>query len=169
MKRILHFKNITFKSSYNWFKIDIHHSLLFNDSAIQKLNRQVTTNIKKWHYCIFQFFYLSLYFVRIFLNSNSSLPRLHKTVVVSQVSPNVTPNYFAGEHKGWIVDNRSPIFGCFCTYPFFSGSLLGLYSRSTSFYSTTLPFYSTLLFSSLPQCVRLQGVRVGQCTRYAQL
>ena len=23
MKRILHFKNITFKSSYNWFKIDI--------------------------------------------------------------------------------------------------------------------------------------------------
>ena len=24
MKWILHFKNITFKSSYNWFKIDIH-------------------------------------------------------------------------------------------------------------------------------------------------
>ena len=23
MKQILHFKNITFKSSYNWFKIDI--------------------------------------------------------------------------------------------------------------------------------------------------
>ena len=27
MKRILHFKNITFKSSYNWFKIDIHQQL----------------------------------------------------------------------------------------------------------------------------------------------
>ena len=27
MKRILQFKNITFKSSYNWFKIDIHQQL----------------------------------------------------------------------------------------------------------------------------------------------
>ena len=27
MKRILHFKNITFKSSYNWFKIDIHQQV----------------------------------------------------------------------------------------------------------------------------------------------
>ena len=27
MNRILHFKNITFKSSYNWFKIDIHQQL----------------------------------------------------------------------------------------------------------------------------------------------
>ena len=27
MKRILHFKDITFKSSYNWFKIDIHQQL----------------------------------------------------------------------------------------------------------------------------------------------
>ena len=27
MKRILHFKNITFKYSYNWFKIDIHQQL----------------------------------------------------------------------------------------------------------------------------------------------
>ena len=27
MKRILHFKNITFKSSYKWFKIDIHQQL----------------------------------------------------------------------------------------------------------------------------------------------
>ena len=27
MKRILHFKNITFKFSYNWFKIDIHQQL----------------------------------------------------------------------------------------------------------------------------------------------
>ena len=27
MKRILHFENITFKSSYNWFKIDIHQQL----------------------------------------------------------------------------------------------------------------------------------------------
>ena len=27
MKRILHFKNITFKSSYNWFKFDIHQQL----------------------------------------------------------------------------------------------------------------------------------------------
>ena len=27
LKRILHFKNITFKSSYNWFKIDIHQQL----------------------------------------------------------------------------------------------------------------------------------------------
>ena len=27
MKRILHFKNITFESSYNWFKIDIHQQL----------------------------------------------------------------------------------------------------------------------------------------------
>ena len=27
MKRILHLKNITFKSSYNWFKIDIHQQL----------------------------------------------------------------------------------------------------------------------------------------------
>ena len=27
MKRIIHFKNITFKSSYNWFKIDIHRRL----------------------------------------------------------------------------------------------------------------------------------------------
>ena len=27
MKRILHFQNITFKSSYNWFKIDIHQQL----------------------------------------------------------------------------------------------------------------------------------------------
>ena len=27
MKRILHFKNITFKSSYNWFKIDIYQQL----------------------------------------------------------------------------------------------------------------------------------------------
>ena len=27
MKRILHFKNITFKSSSNWFKIDIHQQL----------------------------------------------------------------------------------------------------------------------------------------------
>ena len=27
MKRILHFKNITFKSSYNWFIIDIHQQL----------------------------------------------------------------------------------------------------------------------------------------------
>ena len=27
MKRILHFKNIPFKSSYNWFKIDIHQQL----------------------------------------------------------------------------------------------------------------------------------------------
>ena len=27
MKRILHFKNITFKSSYNLFKIDIHQQL----------------------------------------------------------------------------------------------------------------------------------------------
>ena len=27
MKRILHFKNITLKSSYNWFKIDIHQQL----------------------------------------------------------------------------------------------------------------------------------------------
>ena len=101
------------------------------------------------------------------MKSNSSLPRQHKIVVVSQVSPNVTPNYFAGEHKGWIVDNRSPIFGCFCTFPFFSGSLLGLYSRSTSFCSTTttLPFYtfSTLLFSSLPQCVRLQWTVYTLC------
>ena len=28
MKRILHLKNITFKFSYNWFKIDIHQQLL---------------------------------------------------------------------------------------------------------------------------------------------
>ena len=132
----------------------------------------MTTNIKRTGItCISQNFDLSPYYVRIFLKSNSSLPWVHKTVVVSQVSPNVTPNYFAGEHKGWIVDNRSPIFGCFCTFPFFSGSLLGLYSRSTSFCSTTLPFYSfsTLLFSSLSQCVRLQGARIGHCTRYAQL
>ena len=27
LKRILHFKNITFKSSYNWFKINIHRQL----------------------------------------------------------------------------------------------------------------------------------------------
>ena len=27
MKRILHFKKITFKSPYNWFKIDIHQQL----------------------------------------------------------------------------------------------------------------------------------------------
>ena len=27
LQRILHFKNITFKSSYNWFKIDIHQQL----------------------------------------------------------------------------------------------------------------------------------------------
>ena len=27
MKRILHFKNITFKSSYDWFNIDIHQQL----------------------------------------------------------------------------------------------------------------------------------------------
>jgi len=27
MKRILLFKNITFKSSHNWFKIDIHQQL----------------------------------------------------------------------------------------------------------------------------------------------
>ena len=27
MKWILHFKNITLKSSYNWFKIDIHQQL----------------------------------------------------------------------------------------------------------------------------------------------
>ena len=27
MKRILHLKNITFKSSYNWFKIDIHQQI----------------------------------------------------------------------------------------------------------------------------------------------
>ena len=27
MKRILHLKDITFKSSYNWFKIDIHQQL----------------------------------------------------------------------------------------------------------------------------------------------
>ena len=27
MKRILHFQNITFKSSYNWFKIDIQQQL----------------------------------------------------------------------------------------------------------------------------------------------
>ena len=27
MKRILHFKNITFKFSYNWFKIDIQQQL----------------------------------------------------------------------------------------------------------------------------------------------
>merc|ERR1711928_183469 len=27
MKRILHFKNITFKSSYNWFIIHIHQQL----------------------------------------------------------------------------------------------------------------------------------------------
>ena len=27
MKRILHFNNITFKSSYDWFKIDIHQQL----------------------------------------------------------------------------------------------------------------------------------------------
>ena len=27
MNRILHFKNITFKSSYNWFKIDIHQQV----------------------------------------------------------------------------------------------------------------------------------------------
>ena len=121
------------------------------------------TVIKTGITCISQNFDLSPYYVRIFLKSNSSHPRKHKTVVVSQVSPNVTPNYFAGEHKGWIVDNRSPIFGCFCTFPFFSGSLLGLYSRSTSFCSTTLPFYSfsTLLFSSLSQCVRLQGVCIG--------
>ena len=130
----------------------------------------MTTNIKKTGItCISQNFDLNPYYMRIFLKSNSSLPWVHKSVVVSQVSPNVSPNYFAGEHKGWIVDNRSPIFGCFCTFPFFSGSLLGLYSRSTSFCSTTLPFYSTLFFSFLPQCVRLQGVCAGQCKRYAQL
>ena len=27
MKRSLHFKNITFKSSNNWFKIDIHQQI----------------------------------------------------------------------------------------------------------------------------------------------
>ena len=27
MKQILHFKNITLKSSYNWFKTDIHQQL----------------------------------------------------------------------------------------------------------------------------------------------
>ena len=27
MKRILHFKNITFRSSNNWFKIDIHQQV----------------------------------------------------------------------------------------------------------------------------------------------
>ena len=27
MRRILHFQNITFKSSYNWFRIDIHQQL----------------------------------------------------------------------------------------------------------------------------------------------
>ena len=27
MKRILHFRNVTLKSSYNWFKIDIHQQL----------------------------------------------------------------------------------------------------------------------------------------------
>ena len=104
----------------------------------------MTTNIKKTGItCISQNFDLNPYYVRILGESNSSLPRL-QTVVVSQVSPNVSPNYFAGEHKGWIVDNRRPIFGCFCTFPFFSGSLLGLlYSRSTSFCSTTLLFYST--------------------------
>ena len=27
MKRILYLRNVTFKSSYNWFKIDIHQQL----------------------------------------------------------------------------------------------------------------------------------------------
>ena len=41
MKRILHLvsvKNITFKSSYNWFKIDIHQQL-----------RPLTANYGKYH------------------------------------------------------------------------------------------------------------------------
>ena len=65
--------------------------------------------------------------------------------MVSQVSPNVTPNYFAGEHKGWIVDNRSPIFGCFAP----SHSSLGLYLVPTldQLHFALLLFYSTQLCS----------------------
>ena len=58
MKRILHLKNITFKSSYNWFKIDIHHQLRlgghfgggqFPDIGVQSAEKM--QKVKKVGFC----------------------------------------------------------------------------------------------------------------------
>ena len=49
MKRILHFKNITFKSSFNWFKTDIHQQqqpLTANYLAMSKI---ISTTIYTWY------------------------------------------------------------------------------------------------------------------------
>ena len=45
MKRILNFKNITFKSSYNWFKIDIHQQLRPLTANYLAMFKVISTNI----------------------------------------------------------------------------------------------------------------------------
>ena len=45
MKRILHFKNITFKSSYNWFKIDIHQQLRLLTANCLAMFKVISTTI----------------------------------------------------------------------------------------------------------------------------
>ena len=49
MKWILHLKNITFKSSYNWYKIDIHQQL-----------RPLTANYLAWLW-LWLWFYTAVY------------------------------------------------------------------------------------------------------------
>ena len=44
-QRILHFKNITFKSSYNWFKIDIHQQLRPLTANYSALFKVISTTI----------------------------------------------------------------------------------------------------------------------------
>ena len=45
MKRILHFKNITFKSSYNWFKIDIHQQVRLLTANYLAMFKVISTTI----------------------------------------------------------------------------------------------------------------------------
>ena len=49
MKRILHFKNITFKSSYNWFKIDIHQQLRPLTANYWAMFKVISTTIYTWY------------------------------------------------------------------------------------------------------------------------
>ena len=45
MKRILHFKNITFKSSNNWFKIDIHQQVRLLTANYLAMFKVISTTI----------------------------------------------------------------------------------------------------------------------------
>merc|ERR1712155_130235 len=82
MKRILHFKNITFMSSYNWFKIDIHQQLRPLTANYSAMSKVISTTQRRKNRKLSGFFQMT-----------ANFPDDFKTVRMFQVTANFLDDF----------------------------------------------------------------------------